>query len=155
MSLGMLDVMVVIADPTPVARTIVGIIMRMMPFLSWDKGKQQGPHSDTNTLQESILMDFVPVERRGVWKSLDSVAAFGWCGSASLGGWLSDRYGYKCIFLLTALVQIIGIAVWSMLLPLVPRKEGMEYRRDEDEGRSLRKSFIRKSSDSEEDDEIC
>mmetsp|Transcript_18601 Transcript_18601/g.28118 ORF Transcript_18601/g.28118 Transcript_18601/m.28118 type:complete len:498 (-) Transcript_18601:737-2230(-) len=29
-------------------------------------------------LQESILMDFVPKEERARWKSLDSVASFGW-----------------------------------------------------------------------------
>ena len=31
-------------------------------------------------------MDFVPKDTRSRWKSLDSIAAFGWCGSAAIGG---------------------------------------------------------------------
>jgi len=75
-------------------------------------------------IQESILMDFVPREERARWKSLDSVASFGWCGSAAFGGWLADKYDYTYTFLITAILQTIGIAVWCLLLPLVPRTEG-------------------------------
>lgn len=77
-------------------------------------------------LVESILMDFVPKEERARWKSLDSVASFGWCGSAALGGMIADRYDYTHTFLATAIVQSIGLAVWGLLLPLVPRKEGQD-----------------------------
>jgi predicted MFS family arabinose efflux permease len=75
-------------------------------------------------LQESILMDFVPKESRARWKSLDAVASFGWCGSAAFGGWLADKYDYTFTFFLTAIIQTVGIVVWSLLLPLVPRNEG-------------------------------
>eukprot|EP00980_Cylindrotheca_fusiformis_P005485 scaffold1169_cov120-Cylindrotheca_fusiformis.AAC.35 len=75
-------------------------------------------------LTESILMDYVPKEERGRWKSLDSVAAFGWCGSAALGGMIADKYDYTYTFLITAIIQTTGIAVWALLLPLVPREEG-------------------------------
>lgn len=75
-------------------------------------------------LQESILMDFVPKDVRARWKSLDSVAAFGWCGSAALGGWLADRFDYTYSFLITAVLQSTAIGIWALLLPLVPRKEG-------------------------------
>lgn len=78
----------------------------------------------TYPLQESILMDFVPKEVRARWKSLDSVAAFGWCGSAAFGGWLADRYDYTYTFLITAIIQSVGVGVWTLLLPLVPRTEG-------------------------------
>jgi hypothetical protein len=37
-------------------------------------------------------MDFVPKQERARWKSLESVGAFGWCGSAALGGILADKY---------------------------------------------------------------
>lgn len=74
-------------------------------------------------LQESILMDFVPRDLRGRWKSLDAVAAFGWCGSAAFGGWLADKYDYTYTFFLTAVTQSIGLGVWALLLPLVPRNE--------------------------------
>ena len=74
-------------------------------------------------LQESILMDYVPKHERARWKSLDSVASFGWCGSAALGGWLTDKYDYTFTFAITAIAQTMGILVYALLLPLVPRKE--------------------------------
>lgn len=86
-------------------------------------------------LEESILMDFVPKDERARWKSLDSVAAFGWCGSAALGGWLSDKFDYTYSFLITAILQTAGIVIFSLLLPLVPRIEGTESRiQGEDDG---------------------
>jgi len=78
----------------------------------------------TYPLTESILMDFVPKEERARWKSLDSVASFGWCGSAALGGMVADKYDYTHTFLITAIIQSIGIGIWAFLLPLVPRNEG-------------------------------
>lgn len=74
-------------------------------------------------LQDSILLDFVPANQRARWQSLESVSSFGWCGSAAFGGWLADEYDYTYTFAITAMIQTIGIAVWSLLLPLVPRKE--------------------------------
>jgi MFS family permease len=74
-------------------------------------------------LQESILMDYVPKNERARWKSLDSVSGFGWCGSAALGGWLTDRYDYTFTFLITAMLQTVGILVYALLLPLVPAQE--------------------------------
>ena len=79
-------------------------------------------------LEESILMDFVPKNQRGRWKSLESIAAFGWCGSAALGGWTSDHaHGdYTYTFRITAMIQSLGIITWALLLPLVPRHEAGE-----------------------------
>lgn len=82
-------------------------------------------------LTQSILMDFVPKDERARWKSLDSVTMFGWCGSAALGGMVADRYDYTYTFLITAIIQSIGTAVWALLLPLVPRKEGSSVEGDE------------------------
>ena len=77
----------------------------------------------TYPLQESILMDFVPKCERARWKSLESVSAFGWCGSAALGGVLADHYDYTFTFLITALLQSLGTLGYFMLVPLVPRIE--------------------------------
>ena len=74
-------------------------------------------------LIESILMDFVPKNERARWKSLESITAFGWCGSASLGGYISDRYDYTYTFFITAVVQSASTLMFALLLPLVPRKE--------------------------------
>ena len=68
-------------------------------------------------------MDFVPKHERGRWKSLESVAKFGWCGSAMLGGYLVDRYDYPFTFLLTAMIQAAAVAIWTVLLCIVPRRE--------------------------------
>jgi MFS family permease len=83
-------------------------------------------------LQESILMDFVPKDERARWKSLDSVASFGWCGSAAFGGWLADKYDYTYTFLITSIMQTIGIFIWCLLLPLVPRTEGSRVMETDD-----------------------
>ena len=78
----------------------------------------------TYPLTESILMDYVPKDQRARWKSLDSVASFGWCGSAAFGGWLADKYDYTHTFLVTAIFQIVSLIIWCCLAPLVPREEG-------------------------------
>lgn len=82
-----------------------------------------GIMNSTYPLEESILMDFVAKDRRARWKSLESIAQFGWCGSAALGGYLADRYGYGYTFIITACVQGSAIGIWSFLLPAVPRVE--------------------------------
>jgi len=87
----------------------------------------------TYPLCESILMDFVPKDQRARWKSLDSVASFGWCGSAAFGGWLADKYDYTHTFLVTAVFQIVSTGVWCLLLPLVPRVEGSQVAEEEAE----------------------
>ena len=74
-------------------------------------------------LMESILMDFVPKNERARWKSLESIAQFGWCGSAAVGGYVSDRWDYTHTFLITAWIQAVGILLTLCLLPLVPRSE--------------------------------
>jgi len=69
---------------------------------------------------ESILMDFLPREKRGRWKSLQAVTVFGWSGSAVFGGFFGDRYGYAHTFLITAAVQLTGLLLLVPLIPVVP-----------------------------------
>ena len=73
-------------------------------------------------IEESILMDYVPKKQRARWKSLESVSAFGWCGSALLGGWLADQYSYTFTFMITISMQALATLIYSMLLPLVKPK---------------------------------
>eukprot|EP00465_Bigelowiella_longifila_P002135 CAMPEP_0185264934 /NCGR_PEP_ID=MMETSP1359-20130426/25475_1 /TAXON_ID=552665 /ORGANISM="Bigelowiella longifila, Strain CCMP242" /LENGTH=151 /DNA_ID=CAMNT_0027853857 /DNA_START=117 /DNA_END=572 /DNA_ORIENTATION=- len=77
----------------------------------------------TYPLDESILMDFCRKEQRARWKSLESISAFGWCGSAVLGGILGDAHGYSFTFLITAMIQGSSILLTATLLPLVPIHE--------------------------------
>merc|ERR1719424_907086 len=77
----------------------------------------------TYPLEESILMDFVPSHTRARRKSLDSVSVFGWCGSAALGGYLADRFGYTFTFLVTASIQGTATLLQATLMLVVPRSE--------------------------------
>eukprot|EP00891_Asterochloris_glomerata_P001821 jgi/Astpho2/1821/Aster-00353 len=56
-------------------------------------------------LQKSILMDFVPKEKRGMWNSFESLFVLGWSGSAVFGGIMLER-GFAFTFSTTALLQI-------------------------------------------------
>ena len=82
--------------------------------------------NSTYPLEESTIMDFVPKDTRSRWKSLDSIAAFGWCGSAAIGGILADKYSYSFTFYITAILQGLGGAVLILLLPLVPINENFK-----------------------------
>ena len=82
-----------------------------------------GIMNSTYALNESILMDYVPKETRARWKSLESVASFGWCGSAVLGGVLSDAQSYSSTFLYTAGLQFLGTVVITLLVSIVPIEE--------------------------------
>ncbi len=101
-----------------------------------------GIMNSTYPLNESILMDFVPKETRARWKSLESIASFGWCGSAVLGGVLADQSSYSRTFLYTAGLQFLGICLQSTLMWVVPRKEskagGEEEERDATVGEQAR-----------------
>jgi hypothetical protein len=79
--------------------------------------------NSTYAIQESVLMDFVPKSTRARWKSLESVASFGWCGSAVLGGVLADASSYSSTFFFTAGFQFAGTIVLGLLVVVVPRVE--------------------------------
>ena len=46
-------------------------------------------------IKRSILMDAVPKASRVRWNSLESMTRMTWSGSAVLGGYLVDRFGYR------------------------------------------------------------
>ena len=71
-------------------------------------------------IKKGILMDYVPKKTRARWNSFDSVTRFGWSGSAVLGGYIIDRWGYGYSFLATAICQGISALVLLLLLPILP-----------------------------------
>jgi MFS family permease len=77
----------------------------------------------TYPIIESVLMSSVPSDERSRWKSLESIAAFSWTGSAVLGGVMSDARGYAFAFAITSVVQLIGTWIIFPLDSLVPREE--------------------------------
>eukprot|EP00924_Labyrinthula_sp_SR-Ha-C_P003174 augustus_masked-scaffold_15-processed-gene-1.37-mRNA-1 protein AED:0.42 eAED:0.42 QI:0/-1/0/1/-1/1/1/0/460 len=71
-------------------------------------------------IKKAILMDHVKPQDRGFWNAFDSVFKFGWSGSAFLGGWLMDHFGYGYTFLATSFLQFIyafgiGMALLKLL----------------------------------------
>lgn len=59
-------------------------------------------------------MEHVAKRHRGRVNAVDSVRSFSWSGSAALGGWLIEKYGYKSTFLMTAGIKMLAF------LPLCP-----------------------------------
>ncbi|KAJ8599589.1 hypothetical protein CTAYLR_004703 [Chrysophaeum taylorii] len=84
----------------------------------------------TYPIEESILMDFVPRDKRARWKSLESIASFGWCGSALVGGIVADAYSYSTTFGITAALQFLSCMLVATLMFVVPRHETDLRRRD-------------------------
>lgn len=74
-------------------------------------------------LLESILMDVVPSNQRARWKSLESIASFGWTGSALVGGILSDRHSYQFTFSITATLQLVGAFIILPIRTMVKPEE--------------------------------
>jgi len=79
-------------------------------------------------LKKSLLMDFVPKKRRGIWNAVDSVTRFGWSGSAILGGWIISSYGYGASFLYTGILQFLAAVFLFCLIPLVPNNDNERHR---------------------------
>merc|ERR1719421_313761 len=92
--------------------------------------------NSTYPLEESVIMDFVPKNTRSRWKSLDSVATFGWCGSAAVGGLLADKYSYSFTFFITAFLQGLGGLLLIFLLPLVPINENFKKENKDDKNKT-------------------
>ena len=84
----------------------------------------------TAPLEDSLLMDYCPSDQRARWLAMESVAELNWCGSAAIGGYLADKYGYASTFLITAGMQCLGGSIYMLLLPMIPVESAL---RDEAE----------------------
>lgn len=74
----------------------------------------------------SVVADYTPKNQRGRWKALQAITGMGWSGSAMLGGFLIDRYGYSITFIITAVFQGSILPLWFALLPLVAKESELE-----------------------------
>merc|ERR1719359_648275 len=75
-----------------------------------------------SALLGSIMADYTPKSQRGRWKALGSITAMSWSGSAAVGGWLIDTFGYGPTFVITGCLQVSMIPLWCILLPLVAKE---------------------------------
>ena len=68
-------------------------------------------------------MDNVPSNQRARWKALESIASFGWTGSALVGGLLSDEHSYQFTFSITATMQLCGCLLLLVIRPFVEAED--------------------------------
>jgi len=80
--------------------------------------------NSTKPLTKSILMDFVPKNQRGKWNALQSVNVFSWAGSAVIGGYLIDRFGFAGIFGATGLMQLCATIPLLLVRRHIPMEVG-------------------------------
>ncbi|CCW60674.1 unnamed protein product [Phytomonas sp. EM1] len=71
-------------------------------------------------LSRALVMDVVPEHRHGRWNAIESIQSAGWSGTAFLGGFLADRWGYGGAFIVTFCFHITSCAI---LLPLTVRND--------------------------------
>eukprot|EP00746_Dinoflagellata_sp_MGD_P096218 gnl/MRDRNA2_/MRDRNA2_385641_c0_seq1.p1 gnl/MRDRNA2_/MRDRNA2_385641_c0~~gnl/MRDRNA2_/MRDRNA2_385641_c0_seq1.p1 ORF type:complete len:219 (+),score=25.55 gnl/MRDRNA2_/MRDRNA2_385641_c0_seq1:45-659(+) len=76
----------------------------------------------TGALKGSVIADYTPKAQRARWKALESITAMGWSGSAAVGGFLIDRFGYGPTFVITGCFQATVIPLWFVLLPIVAKE---------------------------------
>lgn len=75
----------------------------------------------------AILADAIPSSQRGRWNSIHSLTGIGFTGSAALGGFLCDRYGYGKTFAFTAgIYALSAIFCWVPLIYLVPHQGSLQ-----------------------------
>ena len=65
-------------------------------------------------LKKSILMDFSHRQERGGWNAVDSITRFGWSGSAVVGGFIIDAYGYSLAFMITGAMLASAALLWPL-----------------------------------------
>eukprot|EP00928_Gymnodinium_smaydae_P053221 TRINITY_DN37263_c0_g1_i1.p1 TRINITY_DN37263_c0_g1~~TRINITY_DN37263_c0_g1_i1.p1 ORF type:complete len:488 (+),score=57.08 TRINITY_DN37263_c0_g1_i1:78-1541(+) len=70
-------------------------------------------------LEGSVVADYTPKATRARWKALNSVSGMGFSGSAALGGWIIDHYGYGPCFMLTACFQAAALPLLLSLMGVV------------------------------------
>ena len=81
----------------------------------------------TGGLAYSIIADYVPKKYRARWNTLESIASFGWSGSALLGGKLVEMYDYNTTFAITGILQLLALVVFYLpLVPLVAKEEDIK-----------------------------
>lgn len=90
----------------------------------------------------SITMDIVPVDQRSRWAALNSLRTLSFSGSALIGGFVADSYGYQFSF------QVTVVALLGSTLLFFPAWFGLP--RHEGAGRLLRQSSGREEDVSPE-----
>jgi predicted MFS family arabinose efflux permease len=78
----------------------------------------------------SITMDTVPPDQKGRWAALSSVRSMTFGGSALIGGFLSDSYGYTFSFHVTVVSLLASTLLFLPVLRYFPAMEGRDAARE-------------------------
>lgn len=74
-------------------------------------------------ISRSIVMDVVPSNSRAKWNSLETLAwGMFWSGSASIGGFIVDEFGFLYVFLFTATLYSISTLMLLLIKNRVPKE---------------------------------
>lgn len=73
-------------------------------------------------VMSSITADYTQKSQRARFMALQSVAGASWCGSAFVGGWLIDHYGFGVCFYVTAVLQGAAIPIYFLIAPHVAKE---------------------------------
>lgn len=74
-------------------------------------------------VSRSIVMDIVPMKSRAKWNSLETLAwGMFWSVSASIGGFIIDRFGFLYVFLFTATLYTIATLMLLSIKNRVPKE---------------------------------
>lgn len=65
-------------------------------------------------MTRSVIMDVVDSQHRAKWSACESLSSFTWAGSAAVGGYLVNRWGYQVNFCVTA---VFHLAAGFVLIP--------------------------------------
>eukprot|EP00930_Biecheleria_cincta_P002615 TRINITY_DN10361_c0_g1_i1.p1 TRINITY_DN10361_c0_g1~~TRINITY_DN10361_c0_g1_i1.p1 ORF type:complete len:453 (+),score=49.84 TRINITY_DN10361_c0_g1_i1:69-1427(+) len=87
----------------------------MLVLLRYLLMKANGP------MLQAMVLDMVPMQHRGKWTAVESLKQVGWSGTAALGGWISDTYGYRQVFLATACVHVVSGALLVIVAVMLRR----------------------------------
>lgn len=75
-------------------------------------------------LSRSIVMDYVPKKKRGLYNSIEGIAwGFFWNFSAMLGGYLIEKYDYNLCFIITSIIYLVATLMILLIVPLVEREK--------------------------------
>jgi len=82
-------------------------------------------------VDRSVLYDYIPSSKRGRWNSIASLTTMTWSGSAVIGGYITDGHDYRYTFVITAIIYMVGLAIYTPLLWLVPKEEAFATKKEE------------------------
>ena len=71
-------------------------------------------------------MDFSRRQERGGWNAVDSITRFGWSGSAVVGGFIIDAYGYSLAFLVTGAMLATAALLWPLAFRHIDAADAMK-----------------------------